>query len=63
MTDSRETLRRKQFRDHLAAASADQAAASNGRFTAYTCPTCKRARQTTANQPPERCPVCILDRR
>ena len=63
MTDSRETVRRKQFRDHAAAAAdpPDQPARTAGRLT-YHCPSCGRQRQTTANQPPEeRCPTCILD--
>lgn len=62
MTDSRETMRRRAFRDH-ADAAAPTAAPVTGKFLAYECPTCGRRRQTTANQPPERCPTCILDAR
>lgn len=61
MTDSRETMRRRAFRDH--AATPTPATPTVGKFLAYECPTCSRRRQTTANQPPERCPTCILTAR
>ena len=61
MTDSRETMRRRAFRDH-AAAAADEPARSSG-FLPYVCPVCGRRRQTTANQPPTLCPTCVLDHR
>jgi hypothetical protein len=66
MTDSRETMRRRAFRDHAAAsaaAAATEPARPSGGFLPYKCPICSRPRQTTANQPPERCPTCILDHR
>lgn len=63
MTDSRETMRRRAFRDHAEAAVPAAAATVTGKFLAYECPTCGRRRQTSANQPPERCPTCILTAR
>jgi rubrerythrin len=68
VTDSRETMRRRAFRDHTAAAATATATAAteparSGGFLPYKCPICGRTRQTTANQPPERCPTCILDHR
>lgn len=64
MTESRENVRRKQFRERAQAPLVDPpAGVKQGQYLAYNCPTCGRKRQTTAADIPDMCPTCILDHR